>query len=74
MVHKDSQSIYGEVDALVTLLNYQTTNSGCCKVVLHPRWGARCTPPVCSRKRRWTPSRAAVADAERAIRAANADA
>ena len=40
MVHKDSQSIYGEVDALVTLLNYQTTNSGCCKVVLHTQWGS----------------------------------
>jgi hypothetical protein len=40
MVNKDSQQIYGEVDALVTLLNYQVTNSGCCKVVLHPTWGS----------------------------------
>ena len=30
MVNKNSQHIYGEVDALVTLLNYQTTNTGCC--------------------------------------------
>ena len=34
-VNKNSQQIYGEVDALVTLLNYQTTNSGCCKVGLY---------------------------------------
>ena len=44
MVNKDSQQIYGEVDALVTLLNYQTTNSGCCKVVLHPTWGSAVYP------------------------------
>lgn len=44
MVNKLSQQIYGEVDALVTLLNYQTTNSGCCKVVLHPTWGSAVYP------------------------------
>ena len=44
MVHKDSQQIYGEVDALVTLLNYQTSNTGCCKVALHPTWGSAVYP------------------------------
>ena len=44
MLNKDSQQIYGEVDALVTLLNYQTTNTGCCKVVLHPTWGSAVYP------------------------------
>lgn len=74
MVHKDSQSIYGEVDALVTLLNYQTTNSGCCKVVLHPQWGSAVYPASLFTKAPVEALRAAVADAERAIRAANADA
>ena len=44
MINRDSQHVYGEVDALVTLLNYQTTNSGCCKVVLHPHVGQRGVP------------------------------
>ena len=74
MVHKDSQSIYGEVDALVTLLNYQTTNSGCCKVVLHPQWGSAVYPASLFTKAPLDALRAAVADAERAIRAADADA
>ena len=44
MVNKDSQQIYGEVDALVTLLNYQTINTGCCKIALHPTWGSAMYP------------------------------
>ena len=74
MVHKDSQSICGEVDALVTLLNYQTTNSGCCKVVLHPQWGSAVYPASLFTKAPVEALLSAVADAEKAIRAANADA
>eukprot|EP00894_Picocystis_sp_ML_P000691 jgi/Pico_ML_1/51208/g2283.t2 len=37
MVHREhAHRVYGEVDALTTLLGYVTTNSGCCKIVLHP--------------------------------------
>ena len=44
MVHKDGTGVYGEVDALVTLLGYATANAGCCKVALHPRWGSAFYP------------------------------
>ena len=44
MIHKESQRVYGEVDALVTLLNYEYTNVGCCKIVMHPKWGSSVYP------------------------------
>ena len=44
MVHKEGAGVYSEVDALVTLLGYPTANAGCCKVVLHPRWGSAVYP------------------------------
>ena len=44
MVHKQTGSPYGEVEALCTLLGYQTANAGCCKVILHPRWGSAVYP------------------------------
>ena len=44
MVHKESAGVYGEVDALVTLLGYATANAGCCKVALHPKWGSAFYP------------------------------
>lgn len=31
MVHREGSAVYGEVDALVTLLGYKTANAGCCK-------------------------------------------
>jgi hypothetical protein len=74
MVNKASQSIYGEVDALVTLLNYQTTNSGCCKVVLHPQWGSAVYPATIFTKAPKDALAAAVAAAEAEIRAAESGA
>ena len=44
MIHRDSGAVYGEVEALVTLLGYRTQNAGCCKIVLHPRWGSAVYP------------------------------
>eukprot|EP00240_Pyramimonas_obovata_P007094 CAMPEP_0118921606 /NCGR_PEP_ID=MMETSP1169-20130426/829_1 /TAXON_ID=36882 /ORGANISM="Pyramimonas obovata, Strain CCMP722" /LENGTH=157 /DNA_ID=CAMNT_0006862357 /DNA_START=194 /DNA_END=667 /DNA_ORIENTATION=+ len=41
---RESQTVYGEVDALTTLLGYQTANAGCCKVILHPKWGSSIYP------------------------------
>ena len=40
MVHRNSQAIYDEVNALALLRSYKTANAGCCKVVLHPKWGS----------------------------------
>jgi hypothetical protein len=28
----------------VTLLNYECTNVGCCKIVMHPKWGSSVYP------------------------------
>ena len=69
MINRDSQHIYGEVDALVTLLNYQTTNSGCCKVILHPQWGSAVYPASLFTKAPVSALRDAIAVAERDIRA-----
>jgi hypothetical protein len=44
MVHRDTGAVYGEVEALSTLLGYRTQNAGCCKIVLHPRWGSSVYP------------------------------
>ena len=32
MVHQDTGAVYGEVEALSSLLGYKTQNAGCCKV------------------------------------------
>jgi hypothetical protein len=71
MVNKDSQQIYGEVDALVTLLNYQTTNTGCCKVVLHPAWGSAVYPASIFTKAPLTALHKALLETEAEIRAEN---
>lgn len=34
MLHRATASVYGEVEALTTLLGYQTQNAGCCKVCM----------------------------------------
>jgi len=44
MVNKQTTTVYGEVDALQTLLGYTVSNAGCCKVVLHPKWGSHVYP------------------------------
>ena len=44
MLHRSGTGVYGEVDALVTLLRYTTVNAGCCKVALHPQWGSAVYP------------------------------
>ena len=44
MVHKFNGSVYSEVQGLTALLGYETSNAGCCKIVLHPQWGAAVYP------------------------------
>jgi len=41
---REGQVVYSEVDALSTLLGFATANAGCCKVVLHPKWGSSIYP------------------------------
>ena len=38
------RSVYDEVSALAALRQYKTSNAGCCKIVLHPRWGSSVYP------------------------------
>ena len=38
------RSVYDEVSALAALRRYKTSNAGCCKIVLHPRWGSSVYP------------------------------
>lgn len=35
---------YNEVAGFEQLLRYRTQNAGCCKILLHPRWGSSCYP------------------------------
>jgi hypothetical protein len=35
---------YSEVAGFEHLLRYKTQNAGCCKILLHPRWGSSCYP------------------------------
>lgn len=44
MIHKNTNTVYSEVDALSTLLRYTCQNAGCCKVILHPKWGSSVYP------------------------------
>ena len=37
MIHQTNGSVYSEVDAFSTLLNYKTANAGCCKVSICTR-------------------------------------
>jgi hypothetical protein len=74
MVNRNSQHVYGEVDALVTLLNYQTTNSGCCKIVWHPTWGSAVYPASLFAKCPLDALLDSIAIAERDIRAIDATA
>lgn len=38
MVHRGTNAVYGEVEALVTLLGYKIQNAGCCKVLGRHGW------------------------------------
>eukprot|EP00271_Cylindrocystis_brebissonii_P022042 TRINITY_DN8252_c0_g1_i3.p1 TRINITY_DN8252_c0_g1~~TRINITY_DN8252_c0_g1_i3.p1 ORF type:complete len:183 (-),score=18.03 TRINITY_DN8252_c0_g1_i3:787-1335(-) len=44
MIHRDTTTVYSEVEGLATLLGYVSANAGCCKVILHPRWGSAVYP------------------------------
>ena len=67
MVHKEGPGVYGEVDALVTLLGYATANAGCCKVALHPRWGSAFYPASLLTKAPLDATTKALADAAAAL-------
>lgn len=55
-----------QVDALATLLQYKTQNAGCCKIILHPKWGSSVYPASLF-------SRCSAEDMQAAIRATEAE-
>ena len=67
MIHRDTGSVYGEVEALCTLLGYRTQNAGCCKVILHPKWGSSVYPASLFAKAPLEEVAAAVASAEKQL-------
>lgn len=44
MLNKERAHHYNEVDGFQHLLRYQTQNAGCCKILLHPKYGSSCYP------------------------------
>eukprot|EP00775_Hariotina_reticulata_P004124 gene4124-4370_t len=44
MIQQGTNNVYPEVEGLSVLLGYKTQNAGCCKIVLHPRWGSAVYP------------------------------
>ncbi|KAI8473629.1 MAG: methylmalonic aciduria and homocystinuria type D protein [Monoraphidium minutum] len=73
MLHKESQTPYSEVEGLSLLLGYKTANAGCCKVVLHPRWGTSVYPATVFARASPEQLREAVRAAEEQLRAQGAE-
>lgn len=71
MMHKETQTPYSEVEGLALLLGYRTANAGCCKVVLHPKWGSSVYPATLLARAPAAAVEAAVRGAEEEL-AANA--
>lgn len=42
--HTDAASVYDEVASMQSLLKYEISQAGPCKVLMHPRWGAAVYP------------------------------
>ncbi|KAI3429551.1 hypothetical protein D9Q98_005639 [Chlorella vulgaris] len=68
MVHRDTNAVYGEVEALVTLLGYRIQNAGCCKIILHPKWGSSVYPASIFAKAPLAAVTAAIDDAVAALK------
>ncbi|GBF98898.1 methylmalonic aciduria and homocystinuria type D mitochondrial [Raphidocelis subcapitata] len=72
MMHKTTQTPYSEVEGLSLLLGYRTANAGCCKVVLHPKWGTSSYPATLFARAPAEAIKAAIRGAEEQIAAAKA--
>lgn len=67
MIHRETNSVYGEVQALSTLLGYKTQNAGCCKILLHPKWGSAVYPASLFVKAPLKRVKEAIAEAEKKV-------
>ena len=43
-VSRGGSAVFSEVDCFEMLMRYATSNTGCCKVLHHPRWGSGVYP------------------------------
>jgi hypothetical protein len=57
MLTPNANKVFSEVDSAQQLLGYDVQNCGCCKVLLHPKWGSAVYPasiftnaPICEVK------------------------
>jgi len=44
MITPDTQKVFDEVQSAQVLLSYPIQNTGCCKILLHPKWGSSVYP------------------------------
>jgi hypothetical protein len=44
MITREANKVYSEVDGAQQLLGYGVHNAGCCKILLHPKWGSSVYP------------------------------
>lgn len=72
MMTKVNAGVYSEVGGLVSLLGYAFQNAGCCKVLLHPRWGSSVYPASMFTKAPLRAIQAAIAATEAELRAKKA--
>lgn len=72
MMHKETQTPYSEVEGLSLLLGYRTANAGCCKVILHPKWGSSVYPATLFARAPADALKAAIKGAEEQLAAAKA--
>lgn len=64
MIQQGTNNVYPEVEGLSLLLGYKTQNAGCCKIVLHPRWGSAVYPATLFAKAPLAELLAAINEAE----------
>lgn len=44
MITPDTQKVFDEVQSAQVLLGFPIMNTGCCKILLHPKWGSSVYP------------------------------
>jgi len=44
MITPDTQKVFDEVQSAQVLFSYPIMNTGCCKILLHPKWGSSVYP------------------------------
>ncbi|KAF6259039.1 methylmalonic aciduria and homocystinuria type D protein [Scenedesmus sp. NREL 46B-D3] len=64
MIQQGTNNVYPEVEGLSILLGFKTQNAGCCKIVLHPRWGSAVYPATLFAKAPLQPLLEAIREAE----------